>query len=77
MVSLTTTFRTCAEAGEETARRAKANMKRDSVATIFLRAPDKSFDLCELPRADTAAGRQNIEIKELAGKILRNKELHG
>jgi hypothetical protein len=79
MVSLTTTFRTSAEAGEEMARRARASRDsgRDIPAIIFLYPTRKIFVFFELAGAGRAAGRQNLESKGLAGKILRNKELAG
>jgi len=50
---------------------------RDTAATIFLCVLGKRFGFFALRRVEAVARRQNIEIKELAGKILRNKELHG
>ena len=58
-----------------TAKMAKAIRNRAGAVTIFLCASGKSFGLFELPRVDAAGRRQNIEIKGLVGKILRNKEL--
>lgn len=51
MVSLTVILRTCAEAGEQTAARAKPIRNRDIAATIFLCDSDKSFGFFALPHA--------------------------
>ncbi len=62
-------------AGEEADRRAKAIRK--ITATIFLRASGKTFGFFKLSSLDRVVGRQNIDIKGLAGKILRGKDLQG
>ena len=57
IVSLMTTFRTCAEADAAIATKARAIRAGDMVAAIFLNAFDKTFGFFELRDVDMTAWR--------------------